>query len=455
MGQGNEVLHRLRRRRARAAGLASPPLRGKCGHGAAKRLIRLVRLLAVPGLGALALTAAAGCQGGRPTLSDKGPHRATQPWPMLKHDPSRTGQTVLRGPHSPRVLWALSALGSAGSSPAVGRGGRVYYRTGPETAGTGGPRTYGRLYAVDRHGGLLWGFSVGLPLNFEGSGRLPPSSPIEAPDGTIYFGAEDGRLYALLHDGRRKWVYQTRGPVRSSPCVGPDGAVYFGSDDKRLYAVSGLNGRLRWAFAADGAIRASPALAKDGTVYFGTVGEDGGSLYAISSAGKRKWRFRASWIYTTPTVGPDGTVYFGTQMDAFLALRPNGTLKWRLPVDAAPGDPAVAADGTVYFGGFSTLCAVAPTGRVKWRFKTQGQVSSSPALDSRGTVYVGSSGSVPPGWQPGYPLRPEKRLYAIRPDGSKAWDLATRGPVYSLAIGQRATLYFGCGDGKLYAVGER
>ncbi|MCB7128506.1 MAG: PQQ-binding-like beta-propeller repeat protein, partial [Candidatus Brocadiales bacterium] len=38
--------------------------------------------------------------------------------------------------------------------------------------------------------------------------------------------------------GKLKWSFKTGGPITSSPSIGPDGTVYVGSKDGKLYAVS-------------------------------------------------------------------------------------------------------------------------------------------------------------------------------------------------------------------------
>ena len=53
----------------------------------------------------------------------------------------------------------------------------------------------------------------------------------------MYVGSEDTNLYALTADGKLGWKFATGGPIMSSPVVGRDGTVYFGSDDMKLYAV--------------------------------------------------------------------------------------------------------------------------------------------------------------------------------------------------------------------------
>ena len=65
--------------------------------------------------------------------------------------------------------------------------------------------------------------------------------------------------------------------------------------------------------------------------------------------------------------------------------------------------PAIGSDGTVYVGSWDKkLYAINPkSGAKKWEFKTGRGVSSSPTIGSDGTVYVGSN---------------DKKLYAIRTD---------------------------------------
>ena len=67
-------------------------------------------------------------------------------------------------------------------------------------------------------------------------------------------------------------------------------------------------------------------------------------------------------------------------------------------------------------------------------------MSSSPAIGSDGTVYVGS-------W--------DKKLYAINgKSGVKLWEFETGGAIVSSspAIGSDGTVYVGSQDNKLYAI---
>ena len=66
-------------------------------------------------------------------------------------------------------------------------------------------------------------------------------------------------------------------------------------------------------------------------------------------------------------------------------------------------------------------------------------MSSSPAIGSDGTVYVGSD---------------DNKLYAINPkSGAKLWEFETGDRVSSSpTIGSDGTVYIGSEDGKLYAI---
>jgi hypothetical protein len=74
------------------------------------------------------------------------------------------------------------------------------------------------------------------------------SSPAVGGDGTIYFGCDNGAIFAVNPDGTLKSKYQVVDaslpgadppPVESSPAIGPDGTLYIGADDGYLYAFAG------------------------------------------------------------------------------------------------------------------------------------------------------------------------------------------------------------------------
>ena len=69
----------------------------------------------------------------------------------------------------------------------------------------------------------------------------------------------------------------------SSPAIRPDGTVYVGSRDKKLYAINGKSGLKLWEFETGGIVVSSPAIGSDGTLYVGSVDY---KLYAIKTDSK-------------------------------------------------------------------------------------------------------------------------------------------------------------------------
>lgn len=194
-------------------------------------------------------------------------------------------------------------------------------------------------YALRPDGSLRWRF----PLRTHCA-----SAPAVAPDGTVYFGCQDGRLYALGPDGARRWDFHAADDIDSAPAVGADGTIYVGSDDDRLYALS-PSGALRWALRTGGDVRASPAIAADGTVYIGSFD---GVMYAVREGGTVAWTFStADRIGASATLDADGVVLFGSEDDRLYAVAPDGKLLWSVLLDGdVDSTPAIGADGTIYVG---------------------------------------------------------------------------------------------------------
>ena len=104
-------------------------------------------------------------------------------------------------------------------------------------------------------------------------GYTSSSPAISADGGAIYLGvstATAGRIVAVNPAGRVLWSVTRADWVDSTPAVGPDGTIYVGSHDGRLYALQPSNGAIRWSYNAGGFISSSPAIGSDGTLYFGS-----------------------------------------------------------------------------------------------------------------------------------------------------------------------------------------
>ena len=116
--------------------------------------------------------------------------------------------------------------------------------------------------------GYLWA----LPL---GSVDHVGSSPAIF-DGTIYLGVDSSLQSLKITDGSMNWKFVAGNWVLSSPAV-TDDAVYFGSNDGRVYAVDRATGAKLWDYLTGNKITSSPAV-DDGMLF---VGSEDGKFYAF------------------------------------------------------------------------------------------------------------------------------------------------------------------------------
>ena len=67
-------------------------------------------------------------------------------------------------------------------------------------------------------------------------------------------------------------------------------------------------------------------------------------------------------------------------------------LKWRFRTDnKVYSSPVLAADGTIYFASRDgSLYAARANGEYLWDYMTDGEILSSPAIGPDGTIYIGS-----------------------------------------------------------------
>ena len=376
-----------------------------------------------------------------PTQSPAPTPTPITPWPMFHHDIAHTGLSPYDTSANPGLeKWAFATGGQSFSAPAIGADDIIYF--GSED---------GNLYAVNPNGTLKWKFATGGPVD---------TSPAIGADGTIYVGvgAYTRYLYAVNPNGTQKWVFSLGAQnfvtgSFSSPAIGADGTIYVGSWDGNLYALTdGGQGSVKekWAFVTGGAVYSSPAIGADGTIY---VGSYDGNLYAITDGGQntvtQKWALVAGGsVYSSPAIGADGTIYVGSAVsnsydEDLYAVKPDGTLKWVFATGYIGGSsPAIGGDGTIYIASSTfpsgNVYAVNPDGTEKWEFLTSGTVYRDPSIGADGTIYVGSD---------------DHNVYAVNPNGTQKWVFATGGAPSPPAIGADGTIYFGDNDGNLYAVG--
>lgn len=157
------------------------------------------------------------------------------------------------------------------------------------------------------------------------------------------------------------------------------------------------------------------------------------------------WTFSAGgWIQSSVAIGEDGTLYVGSTDKNLYAINPDGTLRWSFKTDSfIDSSPAFGAKTkTVYAGSWDgkIYALNSETGNLKWFYVTGGPIpSTSITLDDEETLYTGSI---------------DKKVYAIRSDKTLKWDYLTGGEVHSTPAlsHDMSIVYVGSDDGYFYAL---
>ncbi|TQQ81834.1 outer membrane protein assembly factor BamB family protein [Halonotius roseus] len=314
--------------------------------------------------------------------------------------------------------WAFETGGEVRSSPTV-VDGTVFFGSND-----------GNLYAVDAETGTeQWAFKTGANV-------------ISAPtvvDGTAFVGDDTGNLYAVdVETGSQQWVYETARFAQSSPTVVGGTAFVVSSFNENLDAVDADTGNLQWTFEIERDISSSSTVV-DGTVFVGSENEN---LYAIDAdTGEQEWAFETEdFVWSSPTV-VDGTVFVGSGTNLYAVNADTGNQLWATGMPGSLDSSPTVIDGTVFIGSSnfsSNLYAIdADTGDTEWTFQTGDDISTSPTVADK-SVFVGSS---------------DGNLYAVDADtGEQKWAFETGEFIISSPTVVDGTVFFGSGDGTFYAV---
>jgi outer membrane protein assembly factor BamB len=136
-----------------------------------------------------------------------------------------------------------------------------------------------------------------------------------------------------------------------------------------------------------------------------------------------------------------------------------GGILWRAPLPGPIRSTAAVSDGTVYVGSAGGFLHAldALTGEERWRYEAGAAVHGSPAVLD-GVVYVTDLNSTLHAVEAGT----GGRLWRVEtgPDRAFPWgyesgDIWNASPVIATPAGGSAMIYFGAGDGALYAVEAR
>jgi outer membrane protein assembly factor BamB len=301
----------------------------------------------------------------------KEPKRAkTVNWPIYGLNPARTRYLPARGVAPPfRKLWRHTQRPLL-EFPPIYVAGRLYAVNNNANA-----------FALDSETGkVLWERRIG---------RLNASSPAYYKHRLYIVNLEPAHIVKLdAKTGRVLWKRALPGRAESSPLV-IDGTVYFGCENGELFALDTANGHTRWATQLGGAVKAAPA-------YYGGklfVGDYGGHMNAVDAkTGKIVWQSgslgpglgASGQFYSTPAVAY-GRVYAGnTDGRVYSYDSGSGELAWSFSTGGYVYSAPVVANTrhsapTVYIGSFdgNVYALDARDGSLRWQRGAGGQVVGS------------------------------------------------------------------------------
>jgi eukaryotic-like serine/threonine-protein kinase len=338
---------------------------------------------------------------------------------IYRANPQRTGEYTGDGiADSPKLLWRYTS-GERITSPPVVTDDRVFFtandgylhvleaKTGREkwrVQAFNAPPTivddilyYGwrNLFAVD-------GTTQKEIWESETHGIAVESSPLIA-DGLVYFGADDGNLYATDKDsGKVMWMFKAGVRVNSHPAIlegtiffdgidllqqGTDTGIYQGT----IFALDAKTGEQRWAFKPEGGAF-SPLVATGAVYCIGAINSpySEGYIYSLDPiTGKELWKHRPTGDVVAPLAFAEGVLYMASESGNLAAIDV-ATRKelWTFKVDTFIANGPSTDDKFVYFSsGDSHLYALnKKSGRFVWKFNTEGVVRT-PLVLHNGTAY--------------------------------------------------------------------
>lgn len=360
-------------------------------------------------------------------------------------------QPVIASPSGPvaKPSWTFKTGAAIWSSPSVADN-TVYFGSND-----------GVIYALNaRSGKLIWQFKTG--------NRVMGRPTLDR--GHLYVLSDDGYLYKLdRRSAKEVWKSDTHGGAVARDLPGKKseaydyltsaasvagGLVYIGSADKRVYAVDAETGQEKWHFDTQGIVRSTPAAA-GGLVYFGSFDHN---IYALDArTGALRWKYDTLKEVVSSPLVVEGTVYIGSRCaDLFALDAATGKIKWKYFYWSSwVESSARILDGVLYIGSsdYQQLFAIdALSGKRRWNLNLNGSVWSSAAVTGK-NVCVGVVGVTD------YFIEHHGGFFAVdRATGKVAWHFpmnaipgaVDHGVASSPAV-DRGSVFFGGLDGTFYA----
>ena len=219
-------------------------------------------------------------------------------WPMLGHDPGRSGSNPneIRPPFTRKWYRLFPDEGiQSGVQPVIANG-KVYLGT-----------LAGVMHAIDATTGKdLWTYKSSGPILHAAA----------ACSNRVFFGSADGTVHALdTSNGNLTWKTIAGGSLWNAPVLYKN-RVLIGGRNGYLYALDSDSGSIIWQSNLEAPILNSPAVdARKSRVY---IGSEAMCVHALDiQTGKQLWKSEqlpgASFRGYHPVIAPDGSVMITSQ----------------------------------------------------------------------------------------------------------------------------------------------
>lgn len=303
-----------------------------------------------------------------------------------------------------------------------------------------GPIAYKELVYVGSYDTNVWALKAEtgeLAWKFPTKGGIASTPALDDNGRLIVFGSEDNSVYAVdARNGRSLWTFATKGRVRCSPRVAHD-HIFIGSDDGHVYALSIASGRPLWAYNMGGPVRSRPYVTNDSVV----TAADTGEVISLSLSGQRRWSYRTKRsILASPILDAEGICYIGSQDGYMYALDAgNGFVLWRYRTQGPIISTAALQSGYLYFGSADSVlyCLQTDTARERWKFVTSKAIVAAPVI-AKDTILVGST---------------DETLYGVDLEsGRERWRYKAGGPITGAPLVVSNLALVGSMDRTLYAL---
>ncbi|GEM_PF-4485325 len=350
-----------------------------------------------------------------------------------------------RAPSLP-VIWTLDLHSNVFTSPTIDSNGTLYVIDENKN-----------LSAVSSDGELKWRFNLD---------DLTRGEPIVSEDGTIYVYTSNGTLYSITSDGVLKWKLEKVVLPFSSVTLASDGNIYaccnVASDNEQErptitgFAKVTLDGNVE--ILNENISFQAIFERQDGKFY--AVNQNG-TVYLVSKSGEVLWEknftnsiFKIGFgLFTLPRgcVKADQEFIYSSSGGEVFSTSEQGILMWKFSGKSNSFFcPVVGNDGTLYLGyvndglSTSTIYALDPKGKVKWKYDLQGGISAHVIVceddQSKEVIYITSAD--------GY-------IYKLTSDGklvAKFKSQNSSGFYTSAVLSSEGILYAVSSDGRIYAL---